>query len=77
MLRLVRHSPKEVSLLSAPDGPLPFAALEFESPSAAVIATPVPALSRATNLLVFLLVGSVLVASGLIRIDKIVSAKES
>ncbi len=53
---------------------MPLAALEFESPSAAIIATPVPALSRATNLFVFLLVVSTLVASGLIHIDKIVSA---
>ena len=48
--------------------------LEFESPSAAIIATRVPPLSRATNLLVFLLVVSLLVASGLIQVDKIVSA---
>ena len=53
---------------------LPLAALEFESPSAAIIAMQVPAMSRWTNLLVFLLVVSVLAASGLIRIDKIVSA---
>ncbi len=53
---------------------LPLAALEFESPSAAIIATPVPALSSATNLFVFLLAISTLIASGLIHIDKIVSA---
>ena len=53
---------------------LPLAALEFESPSAAIIAMQVPAMSRWTNLLVFLLVVSVLAASGLIKIDKIVSA---
>ena len=58
----------------AAEGPLPLAALEFESPSAAILATPVPSLSRATNLLVFLLVVSMLVASALIHIDKIVSA---
>jgi type I secretion membrane fusion protein, HlyD family len=51
------------------------AVLEFESPSAAVIATPVPALSRATNLYVFLLVVSALAASAVIHVDKIVSAK--
>ncbi|WP_339081405.1 HlyD family type I secretion periplasmic adaptor subunit [Hyphomicrobium sp. ghe19] len=49
-------------------------ALEFESPSAAIIAMPVPRLSRQTNLFVFLLVIALLCASGLIRIDKIVSA---
>jgi hemolysin D len=74
MSRALRFSPE------APDGEppggssLPLAALEFESPSAAIIAAPVPPLSRATNLLVFLLVASMLGASGLIRIDKIVSA---
>jgi HlyD family secretion protein len=54
---------------------LPLAALEFESPSAAIIARSVPPISRATNLFVFLLVASVLAASAFIRIDKIVSAK--
>lgn len=53
---------------------LPLAALEFESPSAAIIASPVPPFARVTNLLVFLLVVSMLLASGLIRVDKIVSA---
>jgi HlyD family secretion protein len=53
---------------------LPPHALEFESPSAAIIATPVPPLSRATNLFVFLLVVSTLVASGAIPVDKIVTA---
>ncbi len=53
---------------------LPHAALEFQSPSAAIIAMQVPAMSRVINLLVFLLVISLIAASGLIRIDKIVSA---
>jgi hemolysin D len=70
---MVRRSSKVTD--DEPGGnPLPLAVLEFESPSAAIIATPVPTLSRATNLLVFLLVVSVLIASGAIRIDKIVSA---
>ena len=66
---------KQLTANRARRSPLPLAALEFESPSAAIIASPVPALSRAINLLVFLLVVSVLVASALIRVDKIVSAK--
>jgi len=74
MSRVVRLSPEATKGEGAGESQLPLAALEFESPSAAIIATPVPALSRATNLLVFLLVVSVLVASALIRIDKIVSA---
>ena len=64
----------ELEAKPAAESPLPLAALEFESPSAAIIATPLPSLSRATNLLVFLLVVSMLVASALIHIDKIVSA---
>jgi hemolysin D len=71
MPRLFQGSPKAIDDEATL---LPLAALEFESPSAAIIATPVPALSRATNLLVFLMVVSTLIASGLIRIDKIVSA---
>jgi hemolysin D len=71
---LLRNSPKKIDGEPAGESLLPLAALEFESPSAAIIATPVPALSRATNLFVFLLVVSALAASGLIKIDKIVSA---
>lgn len=73
MLRLLRTSPREADD-AAGGKPLPLAVLEFESPSAAVIATRVPRLSRAINLFVFLLVVSLLVACGLIRIDKVVSA---
>ncbi len=69
----LRFSPANDSA-SAGGGPLPLAALEFGSPSAAIIATPVPKLARAMTFLVFLLVVSMLTASGLIRIDKIVSA---
>jgi hemolysin D len=75
MPRLLRFSREATDGEPARGSPLPLAVLEFESPSSVIIATPVPALARATNLLVFLLVISVLVASALIRIDKIVSAK--
>ncbi len=61
------HLPKVVDGDRQGRRPLPLAALEFESPSAAIIATPVPALSSATNLFVFLLVISMLVASGLVH----------
>ena len=79
MSRLVQRSPKATSSKRVPvrrrRGTLPLAALEFESPSAAIIARSVPPVSRATTFFVFLLVVSVLTASALIRIDKIVSAK--
>ena len=74
MARVLRLPPKATDGQPKGETPPPLAALEFESPSAAIIATPVPALSRATNLFVFLLVVSVLVASALIRVDRIVSA---
>ncbi len=74
MPQLLRRLPKATDVKRAPERPLPLAALAFESPSAALIATPVPPLSHATNLFVCLLVVSVVAASGLIRIDKIVSA---
>ncbi|MDI4657457.1 HlyD family type I secretion periplasmic adaptor subunit [Xanthobacter autotrophicus] len=73
MLRLLRNSPREADD-AAGGNTLPLAVLEFESPSATIIATRVPTLSRAINLFVFLLVVSLLVASGLVRIDKVVSA---
>jgi len=74
MLRLLRSSPRAPDGAMLGDSLLPMAALEFESPSAAIIATPVPPLASATNLMVFLMVFAMLTASGLIRIDKIVSA---
>ena len=74
MQLLPRRLPRLVE--DGPAGPilLPLAALEFESPSAAIIATRVPPVARATNLFVFLLVAALLAAGGLIQIDKIVSA---
>ncbi len=74
MQHLLRRLAKATDGKLVREPPLPLAALEFESPSAAIIATPVPPLSRSTNHLVFLLVVSLITASGLIRIDKIVSA---
>ncbi len=73
MSLLLRRLPKPIKVQAAGES-LPHAALEFESASAAIIAAPVPALTRKINLSVFLLVVSTVVASGLIPIDKIVSA---
>src|SRR5271165_3706430 len=74
MSLLRQRLPRAIDAESAGGSLLPHAALEFQSPSAAIIATPVPALSRATTLFVFLLLASTLIASGLIQIDRIVSA---
>ena len=67
--------PHRPSADRARDAGAPLALLEFESPAAAVIATPIPSLTRAPTVFVFLLLVSALVAAGLIRIDKIVTAK--
>ncbi|MDQ0509584.1 HlyD family type I secretion periplasmic adaptor subunit [Ancylobacter amanitiformis] len=74
MLRLLRSSARGADDEAAGGNALPPAVLEFGSPSAAIIATRVPTMSRAINLFVFLLVASMLAASGLIHIDKVVSA---
>ncbi|MGF7160895.1 HlyD family secretion protein [Rhodoligotrophos appendicifer] len=74
--------PRVLGLLPAPvkagrndESRLPIAALEFESPSAAIIATPVPRLTRSTILFVFLLVLALIASAAVIRIDRIVSAR--
>lgn len=54
--------------------PLPLAVLEFQSPTAAVIATPVPAAARMTILWITLLVLGMLLIAGMMHVDKIVSA---
>lgn len=54
--------------------PLPLAILEFQSPTAAVIATPVPAPARLTIFWITLLVLSLVFVSAVLRVDKIVSA---
>ncbi len=77
MPRLLRYSPEANDDRMAGENSLPLAVLEFGSPSEAIIAAPIPASSRAINLFVFLLVVSVLVASGLITTDKIVEPAES
>jgi HlyD family secretion protein len=54
--------------------PLPLTVLEFQSPTAAVIATPVPAISRHTNFIITALVFTALLISAVMHVDKIVSA---
>jgi hemolysin D len=52
---------------------LPLAALEFQSPTAAIIATPVPPIAGYTNYFVTALVLSLLVIAGVMKTDRIVS----
>jgi hemolysin D len=52
----------------------PLALLEFQSPTAAVLATPMPAMGRGINWFVSAMVMSIVAASGLIPVDMLVSA---
>ncbi len=53
----------------------PLALLEFQSPTAAVIATPVPPVARSTTMLVFSLIVLLLIVAGTVQISKVVSAQ--
>jgi len=55
--------------------PLPLAVLEFQSPTAAMLATPVPLFARHSNLIITAMVLIALVLSGVMQVDKIVSAQ--
>jgi len=55
--------------------PLPPALLEFQSPSAAIIATPVPLAARGTIWVVTSMVIAVIGVAGLIPVDKVVTAQ--
>lgn len=56
-------------------GDMPLALLEFQSPTAAVIATPVPAVSRYTALIVTALVFALLIIAATVRVSKVVTAQ--
>lgn len=58
----------------AEDEPMSLAVLEFQSPTAAILARPMPRLARHANFVVTALVFTTLAASGIMRVDKIVSA---
>lgn len=53
---------------------LPFAALEFQSPTAAIIATPTPPMASYINWFVTAFILSVLIICGVVKTDKIVVA---
>ncbi len=71
-----RFLPRVTSLRLAPAGaePLPLAVLEFQSPTAAVIATPIPRIAGWSNYFVTAFVLSMLLMAGLMPIDRIVSS---
>ena len=69
----VKFPGKTTQAASEPDA-LPLALLEFQSPTAAIIAMPLPRIARLTTVWITLMVLSMLVVSGIMHVDKIVSA---
>jgi HlyD family secretion protein len=78
MLRLLQRLPKATKTsggaVATADEPMPLALLEFQSPTAAVIATPTPLFARSAGIWVTLLVVSMLLIAGFMPIDMIVSS---
>ncbi len=72
MLRLLQRLPRAISPRSQVSEPevMPLALLEFQSPTAAIIATPVPAMVRSPGLYITLLVVCMLVAMSVFRLDR-------
>ncbi len=76
MLRLPLRSPKETN---APGGeeesaPPPLAILEFQSPTAAVLAMPMPLIARYTGMWITAMVFTLLIVAAVMPVDKEVSA---
>ncbi|MGP8026945.1 MAG: HlyD family type I secretion periplasmic adaptor subunit [Acidocella sp.] len=74
MLRLRQLLPKATSqALSAGDEEaLPLPVLEFQSPTAAVIATPLPPIARSTTYILSALIAIMLIIAGTFKVDKLV-----
>jgi hemolysin D len=53
----------------------PLALLEFQSPTAAIIAMPVPPVARSTTMLVAIMVALLLIVGATVRINKVVTAQ--
>jgi hemolysin D len=72
MMRLRPLLPRATSQgsLTAADEPLPLAVLEFQSPTAAVIATPLPAIARSTSHVLAAMVAILLVIAGTMKFDQ-------
>lgn len=78
MLRLRQLLPKATSsrgsLAAADAETLPLAVLEFQSPTAAVIATPLPPLARSTSYIITAMIASMLLVGAVMKVDKLVIA---
>ena len=74
MLRLRQLLPKATdrALSTGDEEALPMPVLEFQSPTAAVIATPLPPLARSTTYILSALVAVTLVITGTFKVDKLV-----
>jgi len=66
--------PKQAVTAPADDAPMSLAVLEFQSPTAAILATPMPRIAHYSNYIITALVFTTLTASGVMKVDKIVSA---
>lgn len=76
MLRLLQRSPKAINagVASEDSEPTPLSLLEFQSPTAAIIATPMPAIARHTVLWVSGLVFTFLMIATFKHTDQVVTA---
>ncbi len=73
MLKLRQILPKansQGSLAAAADEPMPLAVLEFQSPTAAVIATPLPPIARSTSHVLALMVAVIVVIASTMKFDR-------
>jgi hemolysin D len=69
------RSPAATSLALRGDESTPSEVLEFQSPSAAIVAAPVPRTARGTILAIASMFGACMAALGLIPIDRVVTAQ--
>ena len=67
--QILLKAPHQGSLAAAADEPLPLAVLEFQSPTAAVIATPLPLIARSTSHTLALMVAILLVIASTMKFD--------
>ncbi len=76
MLKIRQLLPKAVNaggLVAAADEPLPLAVLEFQSPTAAVIAKPLPAIARSSTMLITALMVILIVIASTMKMDQLVA----
>lgn len=72
--QLLPRATNRGSLAAVADEPLPLAVLEFQSPTAAVIATPLPPIARSTSHVLAVLVAVLLVIASTMKFDQHVAS---